>query len=1167
MTMADVLTPQQQQAVSDRGGRLLVSAAAGSGKTKVLVDRLMGYLKDPAAPANLDDFLIITYTKAAAAELRGKIAARLTDHIATEPENRHLQKQMQRLYLAKISTVHAFCGDILRQYAYQLDIPADFRVADENECAELRAVCMEHILDHAYSEEMENSQFRAFVDSQGLGRDDRLVPEIVLKVFDSARCHLSPERWLEECLENARASDIQDASQTVWGSYLMNDLFHWLDLQTEALKECIRLAECSGNMEKPAANLSETLSQFQHLRQSCTWDEIVQRKNVAFGTLTFTKKADEVLKEKIKAVRGACKSGLSAKCKSFQDPSSIVLSDLAETASAMGGIIFLVRAFSREYERAKQARHIMDFGDLEQAALDLLLGRHRSGMTSAAREIAAGFREIMVDEYQDSNEVQDAIFECLSSQKQNCFMVGDVKQSIYQFRLADPGIFLRKYESYVHAEQARQGEGRKVFLSRNFRSGGAVLSAVNDVFYTCMTRAVGGVSYNAQEALVEGVSHTPLGGPEVELQVVDVQHSTYDEEASAVARRIQSLLDGTHMVRDGSTLRPVREEDIAILLRSPNSSAGYFTAALSALGIPFTTGGGDDLLQASEIQSLRALLSVLSNPRQDIPLLATLTSPVFGFTADDLAVLRAGKRSGCIYDALKCWDTPKARRFVTTITALRRSARLLSLAELLQHIYETTRVDSIYAAMPDGEIRKRNLLAFYELAAGFSSGGHRDLEQFLQYLSVMEGKGIITGRTQTVRGCVTVMSIHKSKGLEFPVVIAAGLSRQFNRESLQAQVLCDQSLGLGLSVVDRKNRVRYPTIAKRAIGVKAASDSLSEEMRVLYVALTRARDRLIMSYAVKNPEKDLGDFVNRMDIGSRELLTADAVCPGDWVMLAALRRSEAGALFGIAGKPAETAVSPYPWDISLCTAEPTGARVKAQQEPEKIQQELLDQMRRGIAYCYPYPAATAAPSKQTATDRKGRQKDEEAHALTVRQQQTARYWRYPFEERDAASYGTAMHLAMQYLDFSGCTGEKAIAQQLDSMERRGLLSSSQRQMVSAVELSRFFKTDLGLNLSGSLQVLREFKFSILDDGTNYDSALKNERILLQGVVDCAIVEADGITIVDFKTDRVTEETLMQRAAQYAPQVQTYRDALSRIFRMPVKRTVLYFFHLHRLVDM
>ena len=396
--MAEKLTPQQKQAVENRGGKLLVSAAAGSGKTKVLVDRLLGYLCDPAEPANLDDFLIITYTKAAAAELRGKIAAKLAERIAADPDNRHLQRQMQRLFLTKISTVHGFCADVLREFAYKLDLPGDFRVADENECREIREVVLSDLLDAVYRSADENEEFRAFVDTQGLGRDDRLVSEIVLKVYDSARCHLNPDGWLQSCIDAADVSDLEDAGQTVWGKALMEDLFSCLDGQISVMQQCAFLAEQSDGMEKVAANLRDTLYQMEHLRSSETWDEIVNRVDIDFGRLTFPKKnADEALAEKIKACRNGCKKILEKQQRHFTDSSCQILEDLQQSGAAARGLVALVRQFDCAYAKAKQSRHCVDFGDLEHKMLDLLLGLRRSGVTAAATEIGSRFREIMVD--------------------------------------------------------------------------------------------------------------------------------------------------------------------------------------------------------------------------------------------------------------------------------------------------------------------------------------------------------------------------------------------------------------------------------------------------------------------------------------------------------------------------------------------------------------------------------------------------------------------------------------------------------------------------------------------------------------------------------------------------------------------------------------------------
>ena len=362
---------------------------------------------------------------------------------------------MQRLFLTKISTVHGFCADLLREFAYKLDLPADFRVADENECRELRETVLSELLDRVYESSQEDACFRAFVDTQGLGRTDKLVPEIILKVYDSARCHKDPEKWLEACLHDVDTDNFTDAAQTRWGRDLLDDLHAYLDGQIEVIGRCVRLAEQAERMEKVAANLRQTLNQLICLRDAATWDEVNQRKSIDYGRLTFPKKDfDEELAERIKACRTACKNGLEKHLTAFGDTSQRVLEDLAQSAAGTRGLIALVRQFGTDYDRAKRSRRCVDFGDLEHKTLDLLLGASRSGTTAAAREIGQRFREILVDEYQDSNGVQDAIFMALTEQRQNCFMVGDVKQSIYQFRLADPGIFLKKYHDYAQADAA-----------------------------------------------------------------------------------------------------------------------------------------------------------------------------------------------------------------------------------------------------------------------------------------------------------------------------------------------------------------------------------------------------------------------------------------------------------------------------------------------------------------------------------------------------------------------------------------------------------------------------------------------------------------------------------------------------------------------------------------
>lgn len=1169
--MAEKLTPQQKSAVENRGGKLLVSAAAGSGKTKVLVDRLLSYILDANDPANLDDFLIITYTKAAAAELRSKIASKLGEKIAHTPNNRHLQQQMQRLYLAKISTVHSFCSDVLREYAYRLDISADFRIAEESECREIQLQVLEKVLDDAYQNHCDDPDFQIFLDTQGVGRNDSLIPEIILATYNSARCHLNPDGWLNWCCDSFDTNDITDAAQTIWGKYLMDDLKDYLHSQIAAFEKCILKASVVGGLEKQIALLQATVEQLQKLCDCESWDAVSNNRIIDYGRLTFPKNcADLQLAAQIKEVRNLCKRGLEAKLHSFADRSEQLLKDLQDSASSAKGLIALVKAFTKEYDRIKRARRVMDYGDLEHKMLDLLLGKSRDHVTALALEIGERFREVMVDEYQDTNEVQDAIFSALTSKRNNCFMVGDVKQSIYQFRLADPDIFIEKYNHFAPADSANAGEGRKVLLSSNFRSSGQVIDAVNHVFSYCMSPEVGGLHYGEDEMLREGIPHISIQEPEVELHTIDVQEDTYAEEASFVADRIAQLLDGTHMIRNGEELRPITPDDIVILLRSPGSVGAHFVYALEERGIRCTTGKGTNLLTTDEISTLRSLLQVISNPLQDIPLLAVLMSPVFGFSADELAAMRSRNQFTNIYGLLLAEESEKAVDFLRILTQLRQEARMCTLSQLVQRIFLLTGMDSIYGAMDDGDVRNENLHVFYQLVADFESATKRDLNQFLAYLDTVEQDGLRYGGENASAGAVTIMSIHTSKGLEFPVVFLSALSRKFNMESARARILCHKDMGLGMSCADSDLRVRYASIARKAISRRIVADSVSEEMRVLYVAMTRARDRLIMTYAVNKLENDVESMVTALDMYDERLQNAYVGSAGEWVLQSALRRTEAGQLFALGGHPDCAQVRETPWKIcvhegSIKTTE-TAESVTA---AKNLSPMILDSLVRSHSFSYPHSQAIAAPSKLTATQLKGRAKDREAAELAPENRPYFRNFRkaaFAEEQVSAVTYGNAVHAVMQYLRFEDCTDKNAIEMEIERLCDEHFITTEQAKLVDAKIIADLFETELGRKIRGSKQLLREFKFSLLENADYYVPGLEGEQILLQGVVDCAVIEPDGITVVDFKTDRVTDETLPGVTEGYSLQVRAYANALRKIYGLPIKSAWLYFFRLGRFVE-
>lgn len=1164
--MAETLTDQQREAVFNRGGSLLVSAAAGSGKTKVLVDRLLSYIMDKDDPADIDQFLIITYTKAAAAELRGKIAAKIAEHMAQNPLNYHLHKQMNRIYLAKISTVHSFCSDILKEYAYQLDISADFRMAEENECQQLQSAILDKILDEAYENIENNPDLTAFVDTQGLGRDDKQVPEIIQKVYNRARCHLNPKAWLEKCVDISRLSSLDDAGKTPWGEYLIHDVKLVVSMHMDALKNCLSACQATPGMEKQADLMVADIANLQKILDCTTWDALHELQGFKWPDFP-SKSSDPVLKAKVKAIRDYCKEKVSNKLEVFTNDTARTLADMESCCAASRGLIYLVDQFSEEYDKLKKSRRIMDFSDLEHNMLTLLKGKDRSAPTAVANEISKRFREIMVDEYQDSNAVQDAIFEALTCQRNNCFMVGDVKQSIYQFRLAEPQIFLDKYNHFAEAEHAKAGESRRVLLSDNFRSCGRVVDAVNDVFASCMSPLVGGLAYGPDEKLREGIPHDLISEPEIELHALQIQKDTYAEESAFVAQRIAQLLNEEHMIRTKEGLRQITCDDIVILLRSPGSVGMEFCQALQDIGISCTMGGGENLLDTEEISGLYALLQVISNPLQDIPLVAALSSRIFCFSADELAKIRGGKKYMPFFTSLKRSGSLKAKMFLEVLEDFRQHARFCSITQLIEYIFAKTAMDSVYASLPDGVKRTANLQEFCRIAAACEANGRTDIEQFIEHIDSLSRKGLVVTSDKKPSGSVTVMSIHKSKGLEFPVVFLCGLSKDINHRDAYEQVLCDKDLGLGLACVDRELRVRYPSAAKSAICTKMKAETVSEEMRVLYVALTRAKDRLIMTYASQHLDSALTNIALRMDMSSRALMTYGVGDAGRWILQVAMARTEAGALHAQGGKPDCSCVSKDPWliqyyeSVLLDSDEATIDDTVVTAIPEGD----IERIRQFRDYQYGYPLATTAPSKLTATQLKG--KGSVNGDPTVAKHSFPRLRKPSFVESTTTGtvFGNAVHLLMQHIDFSKVNSLENVQDEIQRITDCGYMSAELAAAIDPEKILTFFKTEPGDLLRRSKEILREFRFSILDAAERYIATLTNEQILLQGVIDCAVLEDDGITIIDFKTDKVNPSTISDVMDGYTPQVQAYMHALSRIYEKPIKAAYLYFFHMDQLV--
>ncbi len=1165
--MSFALTAAQRQAVSDQGGPLLVSAAAGAGKTRVLVERLLDRV---LAGADVDRFLIITFTNAAAAELKGRVLERLGQALAERPGDRHLRRQLTLVYQAHISTVHAFCGELLRQWGYLIDLERDYRLCDEPEAAALRTEALETVLERRYNDPDE--ALGILLDTFEPGREDSALGQIVLTVHQKLQSYSDPAGWLERQRAAFDVDGLTDVGQTVWGDYLLErcrDLaLYWRDRLAPVVEECRQ------GVAAYVDSLEATLASLDALVNAQSWD---QAQMPEFPRLGSSQKClDPALAQRAKELRESCKRQFARDAAPLERSSAQHLEDLRAVAPAVAALTELIGQFDQGYRALKTRRGVLDFSDLEHLALGLLT-QH----PEVAREWQDKLDEVMVDEYQDTNQVQNALFDALTGDKGNLFMVGDVKQSIYRFRLADPTIFLEKYRAFPPVEEAVPGQGRRVILGENFRSRPEVVDCVNFLFGNLMSREVGELDYGAEEALRCGGSFEEKSGCAVELRLLHnpkAEEDSFDTMAEPrfIAKRLRELLDSGFTVGEGETARRAQPGDMAILLRSPNQVLPRYTRALEEQGIPWASEGGEDFFDAPETAMALSYLEIIDNPRQDVPLIAVLRSPLYGFSPDRLAQLRAVKGTGGYYDALLCDGQADSRAFLDQLQALRDMAQDKRSYELLWEVYCRTGLLALACAMPGGETRREHLLALYQCARDFDSSGHKGLFGFLSHLRRLRDQGQRLSAPGAGTGGVRILSIHRSKGLEFPIVVVGGLGKRFNTSDNREPMLFHREMGLGPQGIDAQRQIRYTTLARQAVIAKQEQELYSEELRLLYVALTRAREKLIMVCTLRDVDKELNKLLPDVQLPVPPQLVSHLPTMGHWVLAAALCRPEARDTLRH-GAPMEhvppaNAFYGLAWEMSIDDGgeyleAPRRRSAQAEDETQSVQ-ALPDYRWR-----YPYAPACDLPAKLTATQLKGRDVDseaaEEASSPTPRP--------ILFDRPDFAAQkgltpgerGTAHHVVMQYLDYASAGSVEQLREEIRRLVDQQIVTPQQGEAVDPAVLLRFFRSPVGQEaLAAGEGLHREFKFSVLEPAQRYFPGLESEeQVLLQGVVDCWYDTPDGLVILDFKSDRVTTETAGARAEEYRPQLEAYAQALSKLLDRPVAKKVLWFFTLSQAVEL
>ena len=1186
------LTEEQQKIVSDRGGELLVSAAAGSGKTRVLVERLLDRVTGEGL--DMDRFLVITYTKAAAAELRGRIAQELSDRLALAPRDRHLRRQAALVYRAQISTIHAFCAALLREEGHLLDLDPDFRLCDEGESQVLMVRALEDLLDRRYEDMDPEGPFALLADTLGAGRDDSRLGQIVLDIAARVQSHPDPAGWLRGQRAAWDLEGVDDLSRTPWGALLLEDARRQAGFCRSQLARALELTAGDELLEANyAPSLSTALEGLDALLAAGSWDEMSARLPVPFPTAGRRRKRTAPVSpmeedraaragERVKAIRVRCKKLLDRLAEQLAGDSATLLEELSLSRPAVQALMDLVLDFLDAYAGEKARRRVLDFSDLEHFALRLLRGGD-GGPTPLARAVAARYDEVLVDEYQDTNQVQNAIFDAISDGGRRLFQVGDVKQSIYRFRLADPTIFLDKYRRYPDGDRAAEGEPRRRVLSRNFRSRPQVLLGCNDLFRDIMSTEFGELDYTDDQALVPGREFPPEAEGEeshaLELDALDLSFLGEQEgekadkdllEARFAARRIRQLLDRPLLVEgEGGAPRPLRPSDVMILLRSPGPVLRHYVRALGEEGIPWSADGGEDFFDTTEVNVALAILRIVDNPRQDVALIAALRSPVYGFTADQLALIR-GEGDGDFYSALERAaerGDPACRDFLDQLAQLRFGAGDRTCRQLISHIYETTNLPGIFGAMPGGRERQDNLTALYALAGQLEESGCRTLFQFLLRLDRLRETGARFDTPGSGGDGVSILSIHRSKGLERPVVLVCGLTRRLNRDDLMRPVLFHPELGVGPKGLDRERMIEYPTLARRAVARRLEREMMAEELRLLYVAMTRAREKLILTLALPEGAATLERLGEGLTLPIPPVVLEQQQSVGAWVLLHALTRPEGAGIRALAGlpEPERRALGPA-WDIRWVEGLPL-SRVEEREgvlsdRPEEALQDPEGLAER-LSWTYPHRAATSLPSKLTATQLKGRALDREAEEGAPAPRRTAPMARPDFmvEERGLtpAQRGTALHLAMQYLPLDTEATPEGVERELDRLTEAGFLTEYQRRAVPSGPLAAFLASPLGRAMAASPCCRREFKFSLLVPAEDYFPEGAGEEILLQGVVDAWFEEDGGITVLDFKSDRVSPGGEAARAEEYRPQLEAYSRALSAILGRPVARRVLWFF--------
>lgn len=1173
-------TPAQQDAIDARDGSILVSAAAGSGKTAVLVERIIQAITSKENPISIDRMLIVTFTRAASAEMRSRIEDALNKLLESDPHNGELLKQKQLLYNAKISTIDSFCTAFVRQYFYKLGIQSDFRVADEGELKILKAKALDNTLEYFY--EQNDKNFISLVNSICSYKNDEQLRKFIIKTYDFLTSVPFMDDWLKHTLDLYSVP----FEKTPYYKYIM-------DYAGECIAYCKELIDTAftylerddflepDKIEKIRTTLNDDLSIFntvsEHIENS-DWDLIKESVQSKFGKFPPIKgSSDDPYKNMIMAIRSEYKNELSSLSKMFFIDRYGIDAQTEKLYPIVHAFTDCVLRFREEFTALKNAKNILDFSDVEMYMVELLCTKTDDGieLSDISEEISVQFDCVMVDEFQDINEVQDLIFRAICRDRNNLFVVGDVKQSIYAFRQAKPDIFINYKNRYSQYDRDLKNYPAKIILDRNFRSRKGVTEACNFVFSTLMSAQVGGVDYSDGEELVYGADYYPdENRPAMELMMVDTSDLDKEHnedalwrEATEVAEKIHKMLSDEIQISGKDGLRKIEPGDIAILIRSPKSDsrAVTFVKALSEMSILATSQEKSSFFDLTEIKVMLNMLRVIDNPLQDIPVLSVLMSPMFGFTADDMAEIRTENKGKSIYLAIKSYasKSAKCKSFIDFVDKMRTLSVTTTVDRLIGIIMQTLSYDAVVMAIKNAQAKNLHLLQEY--ARSFAKNGYITLGSFISYidrLRARDGDLNSCDDSEDNINAVSVMSIHASKGLEFPVCFVCCTSTKFNLKDTTEDIVIDADNGIGFRL--KEGLMRYETVQRNALSLMMKHSFISEEMRVLYVAMTRAKERLIITMSNDNLDKKLSTVETK--------LTSYPISPyvvksfnsfSDWIIACGLAHPSCDELrTNISADMSKYPDGNYiPWKVTKIPKNSVheNNERKSKETADKsleisnkvpLNEEFVQDFNKRITYTYPNAPLTTLPQKVSASQL--------AHSDNKIFNKILRKPQFLSDKKNSgAEKGTAFHTFMERCDINNALDDSR--KEAERLFAAGFLTETQVEMLDYAQLDNFLKSELMQRVLSAEEYHREYRFTVKINSSDYDSDISVEfaenKIIMQGAVDLAFVENGEIVIVDYKTDKVKD--ISKLSEMYSKQVALYKKALEETMERRVKEVIIY----------